>query len=85
MSRVDLHSTALLATAYQDHRALLELEFSSRAVYHYFDVPPQIYQALLRVKSKGEYFNHHIRNRFAYTKIHSAPSTPPRGDRKLTA
>jgi len=72
MPRVDLNSTALRTAAYQDQRALLELEFRSGAVYHYFGVPAQTYQDLLRAPSQGGYFNSYIRNRFACTKIHPA-------------
>ena len=57
---------------YQDQLALLQVAFRSGAVYHYFGVPAQTYQELLRAESKGGYFNSHIRNCFAYTKIHPA-------------
>ncbi|MCX6638854.1 MAG: KTSC domain-containing protein, partial [Acidobacteria bacterium] len=59
----------------QDQPALLELEFSGGAVYGYFGVPAQVYQELLRAESKGRYSNYHIRNRFAYAKIHPAEPT----------
>jgi len=67
MSRVDLQSTVLQTAAYHSQLALLELEFCSGAIYHYFGVPTQTYRELLTAESKGGYFNHHIRNRFAYT------------------
>jgi hypothetical protein len=73
MARVVLNSTSLNAAAYQDQSALLELEFRSGVIYHYFGVPAQTYQELLRAESKGRYFNQHIRNRFAHAKI-----DPPR-------
>lgn len=78
MQRLDLHSTTLRTAAYQDQRALLELEFRNGAVYRYFGVPAESYQALLRAESKGGYFNSHIRNRFAYAKIYSAGEAPAR-------
>jgi KTSC domain len=74
MSRVDLHSTSLQAAAYHSQWALLRLEFRSGAVYHYFGVPAQTYQQLLSAESKGGYFNHHIRNRFAYAQVRLAAS-----------
>lgn len=74
MARVDLKSTSLNAATYQDQSALLELEFRSGAIYRYSGVPAQTYQELLRAESKGGYFNQHIRNRFAYTKIDLAHS-----------
>lgn len=75
MPRIHLNSTSLQAAAYQDQLALLELEFSSGAVYHYFGVAPSTYQELLRAESKGGFFNRHIRNHFAYAKIHAAKPT----------
>ena len=52
--------------------AVLELEFRSGAVYRYFGIPPHTFEELLRAQSKGGYFNSHIRNRFAYAKVHAA-------------
>ena len=72
MARIALQSSTLPAATYQDPCACLELEFGSGAIYRYRDVPAQIYLELLRAESKGRYFNQHIRNRFAYTKIDSA-------------
>lgn len=69
MPQTNLNSTSLNAVAYLDHQTILELEFKSGAVYHYLDVPPEIYGELLRAESKGAYFNHSIRKRFAYAKV----------------
>jgi KTSC domain len=76
MSRIDLNSTSLAAAAYSDGQYLLELQFRSGAIYHYFSVPPEIYGALLRAPSQGAYFNQGIRDRFAYAKICPEPATP---------
>ena len=69
MPRIELNSTSLTAVAYLDRQTLLELEFRNGAVYRYFGVPAETYGELLLAESKGTYFNHHIRNRFAYVKI----------------
>ena len=53
MSRTGLNSTSLAAAGYLDRQALLELEFRSGAVYRYFGVPAETYEALLRAQSKG--------------------------------
>jgi hypothetical protein len=48
----------------------LQLEFCrSRAVYEYFSVPAAVHQSLLDASSKGRYFHHAIRGRFAYRRI----------------
>lgn len=72
MSRVHLRSTSLRAAGYHSQGSLLELEFRNGAIYQYFGVPAQTYRELLSAESKGGYFNHHIRNRFAYTQVELA-------------
>lgn len=76
MPRIDLNSTALEAATYQEQLALLELEFRSGEIYQYCGVPTQTHQELLLAESKGAYFHSHIRNRFAYAKIHPAAPKP---------
>jgi hypothetical protein len=44
---------------------VLEIEFRSGPVHQYFDVPEPNYNGLLAAKSKGNYFNLNIRNRFS--------------------
>jgi hypothetical protein len=53
MPRIDLNSTSLHAVTYQDPCAVLELEFRSGAIYHYFGIPAQTFEELLRAQSKG--------------------------------
>jgi hypothetical protein len=64
-----VESTTFTTIAYDPAGPLLQLEFRSRAVYCYFGVPPEVYQALMAANSKGSYFNRHIRGRFPYHKL----------------
>ena len=59
----------LEAAAYDGSQALLQLSFRNGTSYRYLDVPAEVYDQLLLAESKGKYFNLHIRNRYAYTKI----------------
>ena len=68
MKPVPVDSSTLAAVAYDPARATLRLEFRDRAVYDYFRVPAEVHQALLHASSKGRYFNHAIRGRFAYAR-----------------
>lgn len=77
MFRTQLHSTSLKGAAYCSHKALLELEFRSGAIYRFGGVPEATYRELLRAESKGVYFNHHIRNRFPHTKWSGASNACP--------
>ena len=51
-----VESTTLATVAYDEASKILQLEFCSRAVYMYFDVPPAVHQALLGAPAKGKYF-----------------------------
>ena len=42
-----VESTTLATVSYDDARELLQLEFCSRAVYQYFNVPTAVHQSLL--------------------------------------
>ena len=65
----------LQSAGYQDQLVLLELEFRDGAVYHYCNVPEQIFQELRGAESLGAYFNANIRHRFAYAKNRRAEPT----------
>jgi len=79
-----VESTSLRTVSYDEAQARLQLEFCSRAVYQYFNVPPAVYRSLLDAPSKGRYFNEAIRGRFPYRPIDAAPrraEIPARCDR----
>jgi lysyl-tRNA synthetase class 2 len=41
----------------------------SGAVYHYKDVPLWIYKAFKSSKSKGVYFNDHVKDKFYFDRV----------------
>ena len=61
-----VQSSLLASVAYDNERAILQLEFGYGAVYQYFGVPVQSYQELMQAASHGAYFNRHIRSAFRY-------------------
>ena len=69
MNPIAVESATLSTVAYDADRQTLQLEFRNRTVYHYFDVPHDVYEALMQAPSKGIYFNSSIRGRFAYSRI----------------
>jgi len=69
MDTTAVASTTLATVAYDGIRNLLQLKFRSRAVYCYFGVPAAVHEALLAAPSKGSYFNHAIRGRYAYVRV----------------
>jgi hypothetical protein len=67
-----VESTTLAAIGYDHARGILQLEFLSRAIYHYYGVPAAVHEAMLGAPSKGGYFNRVIRGRFPYALCASA-------------
>jgi F0F1-type ATP synthase beta subunit len=67
MKTIAVESTSLATIAYDAPRQLLQIEFRDQTIYRYFQVPAEVYAALLRAPSKGSYFNRVIRGRFPYT------------------
>ena len=77
MQTFAVQSTTLAAIAYDHSTSLLQLEFRTHSVYHYFGVPHDTYELLMLAPSKGKYFNQHIRGRFPYTCHTELTSSPP--------
>ena len=76
MRVVVVQSSTLAAVGYDASGQLLQLEFRSRAVYHYFDVPATVHRALLSAESKGSFFNRSIRGRFSYHQVSCGSGAP---------
>ena len=69
MLRQGVDSSELRSVGYEMNAAVLEAEFHSGEVYHYFDVPAQLVVELLEAESVGRYFNAHIRSKFKFKKV----------------
>jgi hypothetical protein len=59
-----VNSTAIHAIGYDWDRHILEIVFTGGGIYHFANVPPNIFMGLLRSSSKGHYFQEHIRGRY---------------------
>jgi hypothetical protein len=77
-----VESTTLKTVAYDEAQKALRLEFRSRAIYLYFDVPAAVHQALLGAQSKGAYFNRFIRKDFRYCRVPGCDRETPCGVRR---
>ena len=62
-------SSLLASVFYQGSESVLQLEFRDGAIYHYFDVPLDVYDYLIAADSKGAYFNSRIRGRFRHLRL----------------
>ena len=57
------------SAGYAEGKKILEIEFSSREVYHYFEVPKKRFIGLLNADSAGKYFNNRIKGKYRFEKI----------------
>jgi len=67
--RLPVDSEAVLSVGYDVQRRMLQIEYSGGNVYNYFDVPPYIYEDLMKATSIGTFCNQHIRNEYDYELI----------------
>jgi len=61
-------STVIRFWSYNPARRELAIVFQSGRRYTYVDVPASVFDALNAAPSKGEFFNGHIRDRFAFVR-----------------
>jgi hypothetical protein len=60
--RVAVISSAIRSVGYQS--GVLEIEVAGGEVYHYLDVPRQVFAEFMRAESKGSFYNERIRDSF---------------------
>ncbi len=61
MLRTRVKSSVIESLGYDRATHVLEVEFRSGRIYHYFLVPRATYEALSEAESIGEYFNKNVR------------------------
>jgi hypothetical protein len=64
IKRTPVESSALAAVGYSKKLRALEIEFRNRAIYRYFDVAPDIYEALMKAGSKARFYDQNIRHKY---------------------
>jgi lysyl-tRNA synthetase class 2 len=64
-------SSAIRRFDYDPQRRRLDIGFVSGGTYSYFDVPEAVAIGLRGARSKGRYFQQHIRGRFSFRKDRS--------------
>lgn len=62
MQREPVSSNALRSVGYDPARRWLELEFTSGAVYRYYDVPESVHVDLMKAESHGHFYTECIRD-----------------------
>ncbi|WP_254510273.1 KTSC domain-containing protein [Anatilimnocola floriformis] len=67
MERIPVTSTSFTSIGYEPDSRILEVEFTRGAVFRYYDVPVEEYNALMAHDSIGRGFNAIIKNRYEFT------------------
>ncbi|MDI6046198.1 KTSC domain-containing protein [Flavobacterium yafengii] len=67
MIRQNIYSTNIKSVGYEDGK--LEIEFKTRSIYQYFNVPENVYLGLLNASSKGTFLNTYIKDRYRFRQI----------------
>jgi hypothetical protein len=65
-------STAIRRLSYSPDTSELSVTFTSGRRYVYAQVPPEVHAAFSAAPSRGTFFNHRVRDRFAYRELPSA-------------
>lgn len=61
MERQQVESSNLASIGYDAENEILEVEFNHGGIYQYFDVPENVYDALMNASSHGQYFDRNIK------------------------
>lgn len=70
-------SSVIRSFAYDDDSRSLAVEFVSGRRYRYDEVPRRVVEAMRRARSKGKFFNEHVRDHFATIEIDPVSDTGP--------
>ena len=71
IKRFPVESTALATVGYSKRLHALEIEFRNGAIYRYLEVAPDVYEALLKARSKARFYDDNIRHK--YRSFHVRP------------
>ncbi len=66
ITMIPVDSSMVDSVGYDEARRLLQVVFTSGRVYCYEDVPPEVFQGLLKAESKGQYMRTYIIDVYPY-------------------
>lgn len=64
IERLPVDSSNLKSVGYDETRGILAVEFQSGAIFHYYQVPLQVFEDMGAAESRGRYYAKEIRGRF---------------------
>jgi TIR domain/KTSC domain len=69
LQRVPVRSSNISSVGYDAQNKILEVEFHSGSIYHYFSVPENLYHGILHASSHGRYLNNYVKSSYAYEQV----------------
>jgi KTSC domain len=69
LSREPVSSSLIAALGYDEEHEILEVEFTSGDLYRYHGIPADVFDALCAARSKGKFFNEHIRDAYPWEQV----------------
>ena len=69
MERERVDSSNLFTVGYDEVSKTLEIEFHTRKVYRYYNVPPIVVRQLMDAASMGEFFNFYIKDTYRWLRV----------------
>lgn len=69
MERKSVISSNIASVGYDAATKILEVEFRLGTVWEYYDVPPEVHDALVKAGSVGSFFAGRIRNAYRSRKV----------------
>lgn len=64
MEMIPVRSSAMRTVGYDQSTRRMRITFEQGHSYDFCGVPVHVYEALMRARSKGAYYNDHIRDRY---------------------
>lgn len=77
MQRLAFDSEAVASAGYDSDSRLMEVEFRTGRIYRYSEVPPGVFEWLLRTKSKGSFVTNMVRDKFEFIEVKDPPQEDP--------
>jgi hypothetical protein len=69
MNRDPVSSSNIRSVGYDADSQTLEIEFSSGAIYQYYNVGSDLFEQLMIAASKGQFLNTYIRNAYPFSRV----------------
>lgn len=64
MQMIPVSSSAMNAIGYDPQTRMMKIQFEQNETYDFCGVPQHIFDGLRNARSKGTYYNDHIRDRY---------------------